>query len=61
MQRGDIYRYIRLLDDEGIAVELPFLEIEQELWSRDGHRLMLLLDPGRVKRELKPRIDSARR
>ena len=36
-------------------MELPFLEIEQELWSRDSKRLTLLLDPGRIKRGLKPR------
>lgn len=58
MRRGEIYRYIDLLDENAQVVELPFLEIEQELWSRDGHRVMLLLDPGRVKRGLKPRIDS---
>lgn len=55
MQKGDIYRYIRLREVDGKEVELPFLEIEQEFWSRDSKRLTLLLDPGRIKRGLKPR------
>ncbi len=55
MQKGDIYRYIRLKEVGGKDVELPFLEIEQEFWSRDSKRLTLLLDPGRIKRGLKPR------
>ncbi len=58
MRQGDVYRHVRLLDSANEPVELPFLEIEQELWSRDGTRLMLLLDPGRVKRGLKPREDA---
>ena len=55
MQKGDIYRFVRLRKVDGQDVELPFLEIEQEFWSRDSKRLTLLLDPGRIKRGLKPR------
>ena len=33
------------------------LELEEELWSRDRKRLTLFLDPGRIKRGLKPRED----
>ena len=55
MQKGDIYRHVRLRKVGGEDVELPFLEIEQEFWSRDAKRLTLLLDPGRIKRGLKPR------
>ncbi len=55
MKRGDIYQFIRIENAAGKAIELPFLEIEQELWSRDQKRLTLLLDPGRIKRGLKPR------
>jgi len=54
MSRGEAYRRIRLLDEAGKSVELPFLEIDQELWDRDGRRLTLLFDPGRIKRELVP-------
>jgi hypothetical protein len=54
MSRGEAYRRIRLLDERGAALELPFLEIDQELWDQEARRLTLLFDPGRVKRELVP-------
>ena len=57
MRKGDIYKHIQILKEDGNPVDLPFLEIEQELWSRDSTRLTLLLDPGRIKRGLKPRED----
>jgi hypothetical protein len=49
---------VRLLDPAdpaGEAVDLPFLELDQELWDATGKRLTLFLDPGRIKRGLKPR------
>jgi hypothetical protein len=36
-------------------VHAPFLELEEELWSPDGKRFTLFIDPGRIKRGLKPR------
>ncbi len=54
MRRGDIYQHIRLLDSTGKAVELPFLEIDEELWNQDFTRLTLFIDPGRIKRGGKP-------
>lgn len=54
MSRGEAYRRLRLLDDQGQVVELPFLELEEELWDPDGKRLTLLFDPGRIKRGLVP-------
>jgi len=54
MSRGHTYDYIHLLDDTGKAVELPFLEINEELWDRTMTRLTLFLDPGRIKRGVKP-------
>jgi hypothetical protein len=58
MSRGEAFRHLRLLDATGRAVDLPFLELDQELWSGDGKRLTLLFDPGRVKRGLKPREEA---
>ena len=55
MRKGNVYRYLQIREVDGKPVELPFLEIEQEFWSRDSKRLTLLLDPGRIKRGLKPR------
>ncbi len=54
MSGGHIYDHIRLLDESGKAVELPFLEIDEELWNADMTRLTLFLDPGRIKRGVKP-------
>lgn len=55
MSQGDSYRHVRLLDGSGKAIELPFLELGEELWNSAGTRLTLLIDPGRIKRGLKPR------
>lgn len=57
MSRGSAYQRIRLLDEGGAPVELPFLEIEQELWDPAGRRLTILFDPGRIKRGLLPHQD----
>ncbi|MFL5241604.1 MAG: hypothetical protein ACJ8FY_05805 [Gemmataceae bacterium] len=55
MSRGDSYKHIKLLDENGKAVDLPFLELDQELWDSAGQRLTVFCDPGRIKRGLKPR------
>ncbi|MEZ6115924.1 MAG: Ig-like domain-containing protein [Pirellulaceae bacterium] len=55
MQQGDVYRQIQLLDEEQQPVDLPFVELAEELWDTSGTRLTLLLDPGRIKQGLKPR------
>jgi hypothetical protein len=57
MRRGEVYKHIRLLDAAGKPVESPFLELDQELWDEAGQRFTLLIDPGRIKRGLKPRED----
>jgi hypothetical protein len=55
MSRGEAYKHIHLLRSTGEVVADPFLELNEELWSPDGRRFTLLLDPGRIKRGLKPR------
>ena len=52
MPRGDAWRHIHLLREDGSGVPAPFLEIDQELWDRDHLRLTVLFDPGRIKRGL---------
>jgi len=54
MSGGHIYEHIHLLNDAGKPVELPFLEIDEELWNPEMTRLTLFIDPGRIKREVKP-------
>ena len=54
MRRGRIYDHIRLLEESGKEVELPFLEIDEELWDLSMTRLTLFIDPGRIKRGVQP-------
>lgn len=54
MQQGEAYRHIRMVDAHGKAADLPFLELDEELWDPIGTRLTLLIDPGRIKRGVKP-------
>jgi hypothetical protein len=51
MRRGDSWKHLHLLRD-GVPVEYPFLELDQELWDRDQRRFTVLFDPGRIKRGL---------
>jgi hypothetical protein len=57
MSRGEAYARIRLLDSAGKPIEAAFLELGEELWDPSGKRFTLLIDPGRIKRGLKPRED----
>ncbi len=57
MTRGSAYRHVQLSDAAGRAIDLPFLELEEELWDASMTRLTLLIDPGRIKRGVKPLED----
>jgi hypothetical protein len=46
--------HLRLLNEEEQPVREPFLVLSQELWSVDGRRLTVLMEPGRIKRGLGP-------
>jgi hypothetical protein len=56
--RGNVYRHLKLIRDDGKEIKSPFLELDEELWSTDGSRLTVLFHPGRVKRELVPREEE---
>jgi hypothetical protein len=58
MSRGEVYQRVHLLDEKGKEVDLPFLELDQELWDAPQQRITLLFDPGRIKRGLKPREEA---
>ena len=60
MTRGEAYRHIRLLDENDQEVELAFLELTQELWTRDFRRFTILFDPGRIKTGLVPNLEEGR-
>ena len=55
MSRGQAYDRVHLLDASDKPLDLPFLELGEELWNPPGVRLTLLFDPGRIKNGLKPR------
>lgn len=57
MSRGHIYDHIRLVAENGKPVELPFLEIDEELWDDTMTRLTIFIDPGRIKRGVLPLED----
>ncbi|HIG30937.1 MAG TPA: hypothetical protein EYQ50_25305 [Verrucomicrobiales bacterium] len=57
MNRGNVYSKIHLLNQEGKPVLYPFLEIGEELWDPFVKRLTVFFDPGRIKRELQPRLE----
>jgi hypothetical protein len=44
--------HLWLLNEEEQVVRDPFLVLSQELWSLDGRRLTVLMEPGRIKRGL---------
>ena len=54
MQRGHVYDHIHLLGEAGKPVELPFLELDEELWDPEMTRLTIFIDPGRIKRGVRP-------
>src|SRR6185436_19476532 len=54
MSRGNIYDHIHLRESSGKEVELPFLQIDEELWNSDMTRLTLFIDPGRIKHGVRP-------
>ncbi|MDO8539075.1 MAG: Ig-like domain-containing protein [Opitutaceae bacterium] len=57
MSRGGIYEHVQLRDRAGNLIELPFLELDEELWDPAMTRVTLLIDPGRIKRGVKPLED----
>ncbi|MCH8127247.1 hypothetical protein IIC38_15025 [candidate division KSB1 bacterium] len=53
MSRGNVYRFVYLMDESGQKVKQPFLELEQGLWDSASKRLTIFFDPGRIKRGLR--------
>jgi hypothetical protein len=58
MSRGGVYEHIRLKDSAGRVLELAFLELDEELWDPTMTRLTLLIDPGRIKRGVRPLLEA---
>jgi hypothetical protein len=58
MSGGGAHEHIRVRDSSGRDLDKPFLELDEELWDPAMTRLTLLIDPGRIKRGVKPHEDS---
>lgn len=54
MNEGHVYAHVQILNDRGIPLVDPFVQLEPALWDKEARRLTLWLDPGRVKRALGP-------
>ena len=52
MQPQVAFNYIKLRDASGAVDEAAFMQFKQELWNEDRTRLTVLIDPGRIKREV---------
>lgn len=54
MRDGDAAAHVALLDEDGHVLSNALLGTDTELWDRSHRRLTILLDPGRIKRGLRP-------
>ncbi|MDA1122017.1 MAG: Ig-like domain-containing protein [Bacteroidetes bacterium] len=54
MNQGYALDFIHIRNKTTFSVEYPFLDLQPELWNKDGTILTLWLDPGRIKRDLGP-------
>jgi len=54
MRAKEASGHVRLYDEEGAEVELPFVEVREGLWDPGQRRLTLFFHPGRLKRGVAP-------
>ena len=58
MSKGEARKRLHLIEENGVEVKLPFLEIDEELWDKRQQRLTILFDPGRLKTGVAPNQDE---
>lgn len=51
------FDHIRLRDASGNADDAAFMRFKQELWNEDRTRLTVLMDPGRIKRNVATNVE----
>lgn len=51
------FDYIKLRDAAGNVDDAAFMRFKQELWNEDRTRLTVLIDPGRIKREVATNVE----
>ena len=49
MRRDNPYQHLSLVADDGTELQHVFFPADPALWDRNGTRLTVLLDPGRIK------------
>ena len=54
MREGQSLKHVSLLNSDNDTLSDIFLELQPELWNKEGTVLTLWLDPGRIKRDLVP-------
>lgn len=52
MQPHVSFEHIKLVSADGKVDEAAFMKFKQELWNEDRTRLTVLMDPGRIKRNV---------
>jgi len=57
MMPGVAFDFIKLRDASGAADAGAFMRFKQELWNEDRTRLTVLIDPGRIKREVATNVE----
>ncbi len=57
MKPGVAFKYIKLRDAQGHTDEAAFMQFKQELWNEDRTRLTVLIDPGRIKRDVATNLE----
>lgn len=58
MAVGQLRDSLVLLDQAGMSVDNPFLNLDTELWNRTHTRVTVLIDPGRLKRGVGPNMET---
>lgn len=51
------FDFIKLRDTSGNVDDAAFMRFKQELWNEDRTRLTVLIDPGRIKREVATNVE----
>lgn len=51
------FDYIKLSDASGTVDDAAFMQFKQELWNADRTRLTVLMDPGRIKRNVATNVE----
>ena len=51
------FDFIKLRDAPGNVDDAAFMRFKQELWNEDRKRLTVLMDPGRIKREVATNLE----